>query len=290
MKILKKKPGKGVGAPAIPTSDPAPPWENPLIPSIKLRELYAAMVELRLLEDHLAKPRRGRKPSVRPASTHGEEGCRASTVLSLKPGDLTSEPAPGLATPFLRGAKLAGLLTSGPAKPDLPPAADPTTRLHLAIGAALTLASRKNGPLVLAYVYASELGLREWKPILRLASDHAAPVLIVVLPGLATRKNSQPDGQLSLTATACGVPGIPVDSADPVALYRVAQEATLRIRSGGGPVLMECIPFRIPGKPVPPSDPILTMQQFLLPRGVATQDWFQSVAARFAARINNIPR
>ncbi len=259
------------------------PWENPLIPNKKLRELYAAMVELRLLEAHFNKPRRGRKSAIRPASTHGEEGCRASTILSLKLGDLTSEPVPGIATPFLRGAKLATLLATGPAKPNLPPATDPTTRLHLAIGAALTLASQKRGSLVAAYIYPGELGLREWNPILRLASAHTAPILFVVLPSAATRA----DGQLSLASTACGVPGIPVDAADPVALYRVAQESTLRIRSGG-PVLMECIPFHIPGRPPEQADPIHTMQQFLLPRGIATNDWFQSVADRFRTRLNKI--
>jgi TPP-dependent pyruvate/acetoin dehydrogenase alpha subunit len=290
MKILKKKRGEGEGTPANTKSGPPAPWENPLIPNKKLRDLYAAMAELRLLEEHLASHRRGRKSATRPASNHGEEGCRASTALSLKSGDLVSESHPGIATPFLRGTRLAELLGSGPAKPDLPPATDCTTRLHLAIGASLALASLQKGLLTAAYVSPGELGTREWKPVLRLASAHTAPILFVVLPAAATKA----DGQLSLTSTACGVPGIPVDSADPVALYRVAQEAILRIRSGGGPVLMECIPFRIPGKATarayPDPDPILTMQQFLLPRGVATEDWFQSVETRFAARLNNFTR
>jgi len=290
MKTLKKNVGEGAGIPTTPKSGPAPSWENPLIPNKKLRELYATMAELRLLEAHVTKPRRGRKPATRPSSTHGEEGCRASTMLSLKPGDLISEPAPGIATPFLRGARLATRLASGPSKPDLPTATDPATRLHLAVGAAFGLAPQKKSLLVTAYVYPAELSLREWKPILRLAAADAAPVLFVVLPSPVGQRPRQQDGQLSLTATACGVPGIPVDAADPVALYRVAQEATLRIRSGGGPVLMECIPFRIPGKQSDAADPILTMQQFLLPRGVATAAWFQSVAVRFIARLNNIAK
>jgi TPP-dependent pyruvate/acetoin dehydrogenase alpha subunit len=76
-----------------------------------------------------------------------------------------------------------------------------------------------------------------------------------------------------------------VDAADPVALYRVAQESMLRARAGGGPVLMECIPFQLPGKRTESADPILTMRQFMLPRGVATEAWFQSVSNRFAARL-----
>jgi len=263
---------KPTAAPATATA-----WENPLIPSRKLREIYTAMVELRLLEESIAKRRRG----PRRKQVHGEEGCRASTILSLKPGDLTSEPAPGIATSFLRGAKLAELLNSAVPKAALAPGGDPETRLHLAIGASLSLASLKKGSLVAVYVYPGELSQREWKPILRLAAAHTAPIFIVVLPG-----PSPTPGQLSLTSTASGVPGIPVDDADPVALYRVAQESILRIRSGGGPVLMESIPFRIPGRPAEPADPILTMRQFMLSRGIVTDPWFEKIALRFARRLS----
>jgi TPP-dependent pyruvate/acetoin dehydrogenase alpha subunit len=133
-----------------------------------------------------------------------------------------------------------------------------------------------------AYAYPGELSPREWKPILRLAAAHTAPILIVVLPG-----SSPTPGQLGLTSTASGVPGIPVDATDPVALYRVAQESILRVRSGGGPALMECIPFRIPGRPAEPADPILTMRQFMLSRGIVTDPWFEKIARRFARRLSS---
>jgi len=284
MKILTKQGGRGGDTPAIPKSDPAPAWENPLIPNKKLRELYTAMVELRLLEQHVAKLQHRPKPSTRLHLHTGEEGCLVSTALSLHPGDLTSEPHTGIATRFLRGVKLSTLLEPAPASrstDELPAIADTAIRLHLTIGAALALAANKKGSIAVAYVYAGDLALPQWKPILKLAAAHAAPVLFVTLPAEGAAK----PGQLSLASTSCGVPGIPVDAADPVALYRVAQESMLRARSGGGPVLMECIPFQLPGKPVPPADPILTMQQFLLPRGVATEAWLQSISTRFAARL-----
>jgi TPP-dependent pyruvate/acetoin dehydrogenase alpha subunit len=271
---------------AAPAAEPTTSWENPLIPNKKLRELYTAMVELRLLERHIAKLQRSLRPSARLHLHPGEEGCLVSTVLSLNPGDLTSESAAGIATRFLRGAKLGTLfaLKASPAKDvpgEMPAVADTPVRLHLAVGAALALAARKKGSLAVAYVYAGDLTLPQWKPILKLAAAHAAPLLFVILPSESAAK----PGGLSLASTACGVPGIPVDAADPVALYRVAQESMLRVRAGGGPVLMECIPFRLPGKPAGHSDPIETMQQFLLPRGIATEDWFQNVSAHFAARL-----
>jgi TPP-dependent pyruvate/acetoin dehydrogenase alpha subunit len=276
---------------AAPAAEPTTSWENPLIPNKRLRELYAAMVELRLLEQHIGKLQRSLRSSARLYLHPGEEGCLVSTVLSLNPGDLTSEPSAGIAIRFLRGAGLGTLfaLKASPAKDvpgEIPAIADTAARLHVAIGAALALAARKKGSLAVAYVHAGDLTSPHWKPILKLAAANAAPVLFVVLPS----EDAAKPGQLSLASTACGVPGIPVDAADPVALYRVAQESMHRARAGGGPVLMECIPFQLPGKPAPPADPILTMQQFLLPRGIANEAWFQNVADRFAARLKAASR
>ena len=170
---------------------------------------------------------------------------------------------------------------------ELPTVEDTTDRLHLVLGAAIALASRKKSLLAVAYVHAGDLNLPQWKPFLKLAASHTAPILFVVLPG--SDKPSKP-GQLSLAATSCGVPGIPVDASDPIALYRVAQESLLRIRAGGGPVLMECIPFRIAGETTESTDPIHRMQQLLLPRGIATEAWFEEVANRFGTRLTAVGR
>lgn len=258
------------------------PWENPLIPNKRLREIYTAIAELRLLEEHLAQ----RKPRQRSASqtslTFGEEACRASTALSLIPGDMTSDPGSGAATRFLRGARLADVVAQQATPSELPHALDPERRLLLAIGAALALASKKKGLLVAAYLHSEELTLPEWKPIFRLAAGHSAPLIFVALPptGVATKP-----GKLSEVSTAAGVPGITVDAADAVALYRVVQESMLRARAGGGPVLMECIPFQIPGENTAPTDPVLNMQASLIHRKLADEAWFQAVEARFTARL-----
>ena len=248
-----------------PAPAPETTWENPLIPNKRLRELYSTMVELRLLESHITRNKRAL----------GDEAVRVSTALSLLSGDLASDSTPGPATAFLRGAKLFELQSQ---RAQLPVVKDTAARLYIAIGAAL--ASRKKGPLVLAYVDPADLTLPDAKPILRLAATHTVPLLFVTLPSPV--KNP---GHLSLVATTCGVPGIPVDAADAVALYRVTQESILRIRAGGGPVLMECMPFQLPGEKSTLSDPILNMRESLLRRRLADESWFASVESRFAARL-----
>src|SRR5271156_3747145 len=87
---------------------PAAKWENPLIPNKKLRALYTAMVELRLLEEFVAGLQKAKKtkPAARLHTAPGEEACFVSTLIDLEPGDLTSDAHRGVATEFLRGDKL----------------------------------------------------------------------------------------------------------------------------------------------------------------------------------------
>jgi TPP-dependent pyruvate/acetoin dehydrogenase alpha subunit len=291
---------------AAPAAETAPAWDNPLIPNKKLREIYTALVQLRLLEEHVAALQQRAKAAARLHSALGEEAARVSVALSQRPGDLTSDARPGISADFLGGVKLPDILhrvyalTSGARKDNAPaskqnpaqlPILDDTAdRLHLAMGAALGVASSRKGALAVAYVYPGDLLLPRWKSIFRMISAHCAPMLLVALNGPSTTGTSLKSGVLSHTSTACGVPGIPVDAADPVALYRVAQESMLRARAGGGPVLMECIPFQLGGQKPVPADPVITLQHFMLSRKIVTQEWIDSVATRFASRLKDAAR
>ena len=92
-------------------------------------------------------------------------------------------------------------------------------------------------------------------------------------------------------ATVCvlasqhGIPGIPVDGDDAVAMYRVAQEAIGRARIGGGAALMECISFKPAGTKGKRADSIATLEQYMLPRRVVTKSWMEREAKAFAKRI-----
>jgi TPP-dependent pyruvate/acetoin dehydrogenase alpha subunit len=262
-------------------------WENPLIPNKKLRALYVAMLELRLLDEFAGKFQGW-------DAVCGEEGCRVSTTFDLKPGDLTSEVTNGAATGFLRGIKLADVVhrskSSGKGRAaagridhagQIPAMVEALDQLHLALGAATALKATKKGALVIAYVHYDEVTRTEWKPVLRFAAQNVLPVIFVVLAGDSTRGL----GQLSLAANKCGLPGIPVDAADPVALYRVAQESMLRGRAGGGPVLMECVPFHIAARTSAPADPVHTMQEFLLHRRIVDEAWLRGVESKFKSRL-----
>jgi TPP-dependent pyruvate/acetoin dehydrogenase alpha subunit len=285
--------------------------ENPLVPNAKLRQMYLAIAEARVLDEHIAgsrkrvknakdAKRRGRLDSIR-----GEEACRVSTAIDLLPGDLVSDSQAGVVMDLLAGAKVSSLLKrvaelrSGKeirkklngAKVDgasgrlLPWIDDAGERLRMAMGAALSFKTLGRANVVVVYVRHGQVGKAVWRKVLGLAGKLELPVIFVVLPAA---KGDRRDGATNLGAKTArwGVPGIPVDAGDAVALYRVAQESLGRTRGGDGPVLIECLACRIEGSAGSAlGDPLVQMREFLLGRKVCTKAWLESAGARLRRRI-----
>jgi TPP-dependent pyruvate/acetoin dehydrogenase alpha subunit len=138
-----------------------------------------------------------------------------------------------------------------------------------------------------AVVYArpSESPAAVWRKVLVFAAEKELPVMFVVLPvGRGGRRRA---GGVTKLALACHVPGIPVDADDAVAIYRVAQESIGRVRIGGGPALMECVPFEVHGasKKAPAGDGIAGLESYLLQRKVVTKVWMEREAKTFAKQV-----
>jgi len=290
------------------------PHENPLIPNKKLREMYVAMVEMRVWGEHVAKVLGRVKPKQRLLSLRGEEACRVSTAIDLGPGDLVSDSQAGVAMEYLLGAKIGPLLErvaaqTGKGKDSkvagdgdgtvrlLPWVADVEDRLRMAMGAALSFRTLKQLSLVVAYVREGELTRGRWRKILELAARLELPILFVVLPDGSRRKRTKRNeiGALSSVARLCGVPGIPVDASDAVAVYRVTQESIGRFKGGGGPVLVECVAYRLKGTAVSEVvDPVDQMRGFLLGRKVSSKAWLEhadgALKGRMAKASKNLSR
>lgn len=273
-------------------------WENPLIPNAKLRQIYRAMVRLRTLAHALPA---GRREGL------GLEACLASTSVDLAPGDLVSDTIAGEAVEFLRGATLGTVLRpkgkkakGGPAVEcgaagRLPGGMGPAERVWAALGAAAALKatwaqekaaakaageSPKDERVVLVYALAGEVPAAVWRKALAFAAEKELPVIFVVLP-------ARGKGRVTELALQARVPGIPVDADDAVAIFRVAQESIGRARIGGGPALMECVPFvtASKSKKAAASDAIAGLESYLLQRKVATKVWMEREAKAFAKSI-----
>ena len=290
---------KGTGA------SKAESGENPLIPHKKLRQVYTAMVEARLLESHITRHQRRLKAAQRVDSTLGQEACRVSTALELKAGDLVSEKTTTPVTRLILGADPSSLLRElVPARKgsrrqpaakraqaenlaqQLPSVNDARERLRIGMGAALALKSAKRGGIVVAYAGHRELRGSAWRKILTIAAKLELPIIFVVLPG--TSGKSASDMVVCDKARSCGVPCIPVDSADAVALFRVAQESLGRTRGSDGPVVIECLAYNQRGKTTAQFDPLIQMGRFLLERKVCDQAWLNAAGKRLQARLKSL--
>jgi TPP-dependent pyruvate/acetoin dehydrogenase alpha subunit len=252
--------------------------ENPLVPNAKLRQMYTAMLEARLLEAAVAKKakRRGRIASIR-----GQEAVRVSTAIELGAEDLVSDVAPSAGMGLVLGGEAASLLkhfsTSKPGKNSggdrlLPAIKDAEERLHVAVGAAAALKAQKRGGIVVAYARAGQIGNTGWRRVLAPAAKLELPVIFVVLPQTRGVKKG---GSLATACHMTGVPGMSVDACDAVALYRVTQESLGRTRACDGPVLIESVAWRVEGKRGAPDDPLEHLKGFLLERKICTPAWFE---------------
>src|SRR6476646_197615 len=84
--------------------------ENPLVPNAKLRQMYTAMLEARMLEDAVTKKARGAKGPGRVASIRGQEAVRVSTAIELGVEDLVSDVASSAGMGLILGGEPASLL------------------------------------------------------------------------------------------------------------------------------------------------------------------------------------
>jgi acetoin:2,6-dichlorophenolindophenol oxidoreductase subunit alpha len=275
--------------------------ENPLVPNKKLQQMYVAMAEARELDEYIARLQRHAKGRRRLDSTRGQEACRVSTTIDLVPGDLVSDSQVGVVMNLLAGEKVDSLLKRvvefrsgkktkgakgvGASRRVLPWIDDAAERLRMALGAALSFKTLGMTNVVVAYVRQGEIGKGVWRQVLGLASKLELPVIFVVLPSAKAARGAGVT-KLSNKSRRYGVPGIPVDLGDAVALYRVAQESMGRTRAGDGPVLIECREFRVEGRGArAPVDPLAQMRGFLLGRKVCTRAWLEGAGDGLRRRI-----
>jgi acetoin:2,6-dichlorophenolindophenol oxidoreductase subunit alpha len=271
--------------------------ENPLVPNEKLRQIYLAMAEARVLDEHIVRLQKRVKNRRKLESTRGQEACRVSTAIELGPGDLMSDSQVGVVMDLIAGAKVNSLLkrvrefhsgakAKGAKSSErlLPWVDDVGERLRMAMGAALSFKTLKRANVVVAYVRHGEFAKGGWRRVLGLAAKLELPVIFVVLPAVKGKRNGV--ATLSTKTAAWGVPGIPVDAGDAVALYRVAQESMGRTRGGDGPVLIECVEFRTAGKGGgAPVDPLVPIKKFLLDRKVCSKAWLEGAGEGLRRRI-----
>jgi TPP-dependent pyruvate/acetoin dehydrogenase alpha subunit len=307
-------------------SAPAPASKNgfSLISNDKLRLLYSTMLKCRALEERislLAKQDRF-KGDYLPAM--GREASEVGVAVDLRAGDAIAPPRRDLIASLIKGVPLNAMLSqlyanstspnkgrSSPAYGGhaplnvIPPSTTSAAQSNIAAGVALAYKLQKNKNVVVAFSGGGSKSLALWREALNFAGAQQLPILFVVqnkhrAKSISVKKSKRlPDP--SVQAEAFGIPGIPVDGNDVVAVYRVAFEAIARARQGGGPTLIECKTYRWNGHSEIDSaryrdpeeaahqrsrDPIHLMEQYLTRKGLFTSEWKQSVLDDFQGELD----
>jgi len=248
-----------------------------IISNEKLLQLYAAMVKCRALEERVQLPFPRSKPTGLRGSA-SREAVAVGVAIDLLPEDTVAASPGDLFVHFIWNEihgepldKLFIYLNSHTARPS------PAAQFKLATVAAQAKKAAKNGRISVAF---SSNGSSFSPESLKAASDRQLPILFV----RQTRLPAEPPrGKMQTGATeACGIPVIPVDGNDAVAVYRVSTEAITHARKGNGPTLIDCIFEHSEAR-----DPLLRMETYLTRKGLFSEEGKRQVAAAFKRELDD---
>ncbi|MGC2160371.1 MAG: thiamine pyrophosphate-dependent enzyme [Silvibacterium sp.] len=224
-----------------------------LISDETFRELYAALLQCRMLDERLQAGKSYERWTGREAGTAGVAAC-------LRAGDSV--------TPSPRGL-LAGYLQNGSLVPMRGAALSAMAHLTAATEEGLRHKREKLGHI--AVVFASTCALDRMRKIFAAAARQSLPLLYVL------------EGSV-LPADICGsLPVIRVEGSDAVAVYRVAHESIMRARGGGGPTIVDCAAWLGDGTHL---DSLAKLERYLTGKKLFRQDWKQRLAKKYGKTLD----
>ena len=198
------------------------------------------------------------------------EACWVATALDLRDDDLVSAPSSDWLVQHTRRARSrqGTPAAKGEVKKALRQLAEEAPAFRLSEAERLTLAAgqamalkRQGSGVVVAYALNGTLATAEWRRLMEIGGAAMLPLVVVARGGETDlARPSKMTG---------GVPVIPVDAGDTLALYRVAQECIGRARAEGGMALIECVPMK--------TDPVRMMATQLVNKGICTARWVAAV-------------
>jgi TPP-dependent pyruvate/acetoin dehydrogenase alpha subunit len=281
-----------------------------LISDAKLKQLYATMVQCRMLTERACRLRGQPRSRSLYAASMGQEAIATGCAIDLQPGD-TIALAPrnsiaALVKDLAQGLPLDGIVAQmyqshtacDQMSKVIMPCPTEGTQIDLATSVALVNKRKKKNNVVFAFGDKATTTLGDWHQALQLAAKKSLPIIFVVednpWPGPAKLKagDEEKDGKVR----SDGLPIITVDANDVVAVYRVAFESLQRVRQGGGPVVVEGKPYRLhhPTKRRVANtassrngrDPLIHMERYLKTKGLFTPRWKEQLVDEFSLKLN----
>ncbi len=218
-----------------------------LISDDKLRQLYAAMLQLRVSK--------GRRSKLR-----NSEAVISGAAIDLQSGDLVFAQDGALAADCLPWDKKRNSVP-------VVPAGKNTSLLAMSVGAAMGVRAAGKQGVVVAICDAESEQREVWRTSLLIAGRQRLPILFVLMLGTAGAERLV--AAISADAMDATVMAIPVDTADAVAIYRVAFESLARARRGTGATLMVATRYKVEGNRRETKDPVAHMKAYLRNKGIS---------------------
>jgi len=273
-----------------------------LIDDAKLKQLYATMLQCRLLTEHA---RRWRPVKAFYNASMGQEAIVTGCAIDLRPQD-TIALAPHDSIPSLvRGISLGEIVAqlyarrSNASQPThniisavSSNSSDQGELLQLAANVALANKQNKNTNVVVAFTGAAAATQDYWHPAVKFATRRSLPIMFVIVNNpwgvRAGGHANNGAGNLALKVQKDGLTSITVDGNDVVAVYRVACESLERLRRGGGPVLVEGKTYRQDGQALLSieRDPLTHMERYLKAKKLFTTGWKNNIAQQFSRELD----
>ncbi|MGA9071665.1 MAG: thiamine pyrophosphate-dependent enzyme [Terracidiphilus sp.] len=233
-----------------------------IISNETLRQLYISMVKSRLLEARLREVLLNGKLE----SSLGREAAFVGALTGLLPEDEVAAAPENLMVCFLRNE-----LQGKPLQELLNRDAETDFASQLTFALRTVQDNKREGKSAIAVVFSEgDSGFSE--KLLKQARAKRLPVLFVRPVGILSE---------AFGAQSCGVPVIPVDGADVVAVYRVATESITHARKGNGPTLIECF-----FDPAEACDPVQKMAEYLTRKGDFRFLWTLEEADSFHRQLD----
>ena len=272
--------------------------------------IYATAETIRYCDERLRRMLTAGEIRINYYPVRGQEIMAAATAATLRRDDYLITTYRGLHDQIAKGVPLPDLLAEylgkvtgtckgkgGPMHVTHPASGLLVTTgivgggLPIANGAALASQIRQDGRVTVVTFGDGASNIGAFHEALNLASVWRLPVVFLCQNNLYGEHTafelSTAVAQVSDRSAAYSMPGETVDGNDPVAMYRAAEQAVERARSGRGPTLLEARTFRFFGHAfgdqdpyMPPEekaqavadDPLPRMRAWLTAEGHATND------------------
>jgi TPP-dependent pyruvate/acetoin dehydrogenase alpha subunit len=239
-----------------------------------LHRLYSSLLRCRLVQERVQELCAANEVAPGFAVRIGHEAVTVGATADLGPEDTIAGSHHDLAALIARGVPLAALLAAngaaGSTASMFSQQSFPEDPFNFGTGVALAHKLDQRRRVVVAFCAQEKPPLQSWHDALKSAAAQKLPIIFVIENGTATEGTTK-DGSphlkpVSFLAREYGFPGIIVDGADAVAVWRVAQESVHRARNGSGPTLIDC-------RSDASRDPLERMERYLKTRRLWDEQW-----------------